>query len=192
MIPFLLSKVAELGHAVFTTGDYNLNIIGIRSPTRVANSFDDELCVIYKTGGVWTAESFEVTTDPGTPYLIKPINGAGAAVIAPGQYRGAYLIAKHRGQYDALCQVGGPVDVYRDDNRDNNLDLDPTTIQRGMFGINIHKRSGNGDAVNGASAGCTVFRYDSEFFVFMDLCRSQVNERGFSTFTYTVVNYEDL
>jgi hypothetical protein len=192
MIPFLLSKVAELGHAVFTAGDYNLNIIGIRSPTRVANAFNDELCVIYKTGGVWTSDSFEVTTDPGTPYLLKPINVAGAAVIAPGQYRGAYRIAKHRGQYDALCQVGGPVDVYRDDNRDNNLDLDPTTIQRGMFGISIHKRAGNGDAVNGASAGCTVFRHDSEFFVFMDLCRAQVNERGFSTFTYTVVNYEDL
>lgn len=193
MTPFFLKKVESLGYAVFTNGDYNLNIIGIRSPTRVANAFDDELCVVYKLGGVWQCESFEVTTDPGSPYLLKPLaNTKGTAIIAPGQNRGAYRIAKHRGKYDALCQVAGPVTVYRDNNRDNVLDLDESTKQTGMFGINIHKRDGDSDSVNGASAGCTVFRYSSEFYRFMDLCRSQVSERGFETFSYTVVNYEQI
>ena len=154
-LPPILQAVQSKGFKVFTDGDYNLNITGIRSPERVANAFDDRLCVTYKLNDMWNTETFEITTDPGSPYLLKPINNYGCAILVPGQYRGAYSIGKHRGQYLALIQTG-KVKVFRDNDRDNILDMDPETIQDGYFGINIHKRSGESDTVNGAS----VYRRD--------------------------------
>jgi len=188
-LPPILQAVQSKGYKVFTDGDYNLNITGIRSPERVANAFDDRLCVTYKLNDMWVTETFEITTDPGSPYLLKPINNYGCAILVPGQYRGAYSIGKHRGQYLALVQ-SGKVKVYRDNDRDNILDLDPETIQEGYFGINIHKRSGESDTVNGASAGCQVFRYEHEFNRMMYLAQKQVSERGFKTFTYTLLEEE--
>ena len=188
-LPPILQLVESQDYAVFTSGDYNLNITGIRSPERVANSFDDRLCVTYKVNGMWVTEPFEITTDPGSPYLLKPINDYGCAVLCPGQYRGAYSIGKHRGQYLALVQTS-KVKVFRDNNRDNVLDMNPESTQEGYFGINIHKRSGEADSVNGASAGCQVFRYEKEFDRFMYLAGKQVSERGFKTFTYTLLEEE--
>ena len=185
-LPPILQAVQSKGHKVFTDGDYNLNITGIRSPERVANAFDDRLCVTYKLNDMWVTETFEITTDPGSPYLLKPINNYGCAILVAGQYRGAYSIGKHRGQYLALVQ-SGKVKVYRDNDRDNILDMDPETIQDGYFGINIHKRSGESDTVNGASAGCQVFRYEHEFNRMMYLAQKQVSERGWRTFTYTLL-----
>ena len=189
-LPPILQAVQSKGFAVFTNGDYNLNITGIRSPERVANAFDDRLCVSYKLNDMWITETFEITTDPGSPYLLKPLaNTSGTAILVPGQYRGAYSIGKHRGQYLALVQTG-KVKVYRDSNRDNILDMDPETIQDGYFGINIHKRDGTSDTVNGASAGCQVFRYEHEFNRMMYLAEKQVSERGWKTFTYTLLEEE--
>ena len=188
-LPPILQAVQAKGYAVFTNGDWNLNITGIRSPQRVANAFDDRLCVTYKVNDIWTTETYEITSDPGSPYLLRPINNYGCAVLAPGQWRGCYTIGKHRGQYLALVQ-SGKVKVYRDNNRDNILDMDPETIQDGYFGINIHKRSGESDSVNGASAGCQVFRYAKEFDRMMYLAGKQVSERGWKTFTYTLLEEE--
>jgi len=186
-LPPILQAVQSKGYKVFTDGDYNLNITGIRSPERVANAFDDRLCVTYKLNDMWNTETFEITTDPGSPYLLKPLaNTSGTAILVAGQYRGAYSIGKHRGQYLALVQ-SGKVKVYRDNDRDNILDMDPETIQDGYFGINIHKRSGDSDTVNGASAGCQVFRYEHEFNRMMYLAQKQVSERGWKTFTYTLL-----
>ena len=185
-LPPILQAVQSKGYKVFTDGDYNLNITGIRSPERVANAFDDRLCVTYKLNDMWVTETFEITTDPGSPYLLKPINNYGCAILAPGQWRGCYSIGKHRGQYLALVQTS-KVKVFRDNDRDNILDMDPETIQEGYFGINIHKRSGESDTVNGASAGCQVFRYEHEFNRMMYLAQKQVSERGWRTFTYTLL-----
>jgi len=185
-LPPILQAVEAKGYAVFTNGDYNLNITGIRSPERVANAFDDRLCVTYKLNDMWVTETFEITTDPGSPYLLKPINNYGCAILAPGQWRGCYSIGKHRGLYLALVQ-SGKVKVFRDNDRDNILDMNPETIQEGYFGINIHKRSGESDTVNGASAGCQVFRYEHEFNRMMYLAGKQVSERGWKTFTYTLL-----
>lgn len=189
-LPVILQIVEAQGYAVFTRGDYNLNITGIRSPTRVANAFDDRLIVSYKLDNIWISETFEITSDPGSPYLVNPINNAGCAVLKEGQWRGCYTIGLHRGKYQALVQ-SGKVQVYRDNNRDNIIDMNPGSVQEGYFGINIHKRDGDSDTVNGASAGCQVFRYETEFDRFMTLCNRQVAVRGFKTFTYTLLNEPD-
>jgi hypothetical protein len=191
MIPPILTTIASLGYKVYTKGDWNLNLFAIRSVVRDANSFDDLIGCAYKEGGLWKVEWWECTTDPGTPFLTQPINSAGAAVLAPGQNVGAFRIANHRGQYPALCQTG-PVTVYRDDNRDNVIDMTPGTTQTGYFGINIHKRAGTDDSVDGASAGCQVFRYEAAFDRMMWLARKQTSERGWKTYTYTLMNEGEM
>ena len=188
MKPPILIKLESLGHNVFTNGDWNLNLFGIRNAKREANAFDDLLGCSYKEDGLWRVEWWEATTDPGDTYLEGPTNVSGCAILKPGQYAGAYKIAKHRGQYDALCQTGGEVSVYRDSNRDDVLNMSESSVQTGWFGINIHKRSGTDDTVDGASAGCQVFRYENAFDRMMYLARKQQSERGWDTFTYTLID----
>tara|TARA_R100001594_G_scaffold121276_1_gene157090 strand:+ start:729 stop:1322 length:594 start_codon:yes stop_codon:yes gene_type:complete len=187
MIPPLLEYVRSLGHAVFTEGDYNLNIIGVRAASRDSDEFDDMMACIYKRQGRWMANYWPITTDPGRKLLEKPINKKGAAILKPGQYRGAYRIDNHKGEYPALCQRG-PVTVYRDDNKDNILDMNEDNIQEGLFGINIHKRRSKGEKIRASSAGCQVFKHEEDFSDLMRLAFVQQGVKGWDTFTYTLVD----
>ena len=184
MLPFLLQAVKSLGHAVFTRGDYNLNIIGIRNPAPVHNSFDDLICVVYKVDGQWITKSWPATTDPGTYYLENPMNVSGTAIMVPGQYRGSHKLGMHRGQYEALVQTGGKVKVWRDNNRDEILNYEDDEVD-GFFGINIHRASSRGASpeVNKWSAGCQVFQDPVHYEEFIDLCILQDG----NSFTYTLI-----
>ena len=188
MMPPVLEHMKSLGHAVFSEGDYNLNIFGIRGPSRDSDEFDDLLGCVYKMDGMWFAEYWPITTDPGRRLLERPINKKGAAILCPGQYRGAYVIAKHKGEYDALCQKGAEVTVYRDDNKDNILDMDESNKQPGWFGINIHERRGNRQKVHASSGGCQVFERFELFDRFMWLAQQQVDGGLGDTFTYTLLD----
>ena len=195
-LPILLQYVQSKGHAVFTKGTYNLNIIGIRSASHAANKFDDRICVVYKDKDGWITRTWEATTDPGQYWLDHPMTPTGTAIMVPGQYRGVYKIGKHRGQYDALVQRGGRVKIYRDNNKDEILDHDPESITEGYYGINIHRsstrESGSKD-VERWSAGCQVFAKPGKdgFAGFMDLCKKSKDMWG-ETFTYTLIEEPDL
>ena len=182
----------KLGYAYFTNGNYNLNIIGIRTKgDKVTNLFDDYLIIIYRNGqGRWTRKFYSITTDPGSTFMKNPSNPKGTAILVPGQYRGAWMIAKHRGKYNALCQRKS-VKVYRDNNKDNIYDFKPETIDNGVFGINIHKAGNASKRVDNWSAGCQVFANDADFANFMEFCKKQKDIYG-NTFTYTLLNEEDL
>ena len=172
---------------------FNLNIVGIRSPISDANDFDDRMIVVYRDDALeWVCDAFVITTDPGKKYLNRPINVAGAAILCPGQYRGVYEIAKHRGQYDALCQRGGKVKVWRDNNKDDTLDHD-VDVDDGWFGINIHRAHPlrELEKVNGYSAGCQVFSSPSQFRDFMQLAKRSEHIFG-NSFTYTLIDLADL
>jgi len=188
MLPPVLEHMKAQGHAVFEDGDYNLNLFGIRSPSRDSDEFDDAFGCAYKKKGAWIVEYWPITTDPGKKLLEKPINKKGAAILCPGQYRGVYRIDKHSRKYLALCQRDGPVTVYRDDNKDSILDMDESNKQTGMFGINIHKRNGRGTKVRASSAGCQVFKEVDDFMRLMILASTQVEKRGWDTFTYTLLD----
>ena len=54
----------------FEAGNFNVNLIGIRSNNRVANSFDDTLLCIYKDKDIWQWKEYKITTDAGN-YLLK-------------------------------------------------------------------------------------------------------------------------
>ena len=131
--------LTKKGYSFFEKGNYNLNIIGIRSDIKVANSFDDTLLCLYRADDKWVWNEYTITTDSGLYWLKNPMNNKGTALLVPNQYKSVYRLDKHRGKYTALCQRNGKVEVYRDNDKDMILDYDPNTIDVGFFGINIHR-----------------------------------------------------
>ena len=136
---------------------------------------------------------FPCTTLPGKKAMEHPVNIVGTAILKEGQYRGCWKIGYHKGKYKALVQ-NAPLTVYRDGNKDDKFDLKPTCIDKGIFGINIHK-AGNLDAgstlVDGWSYGCQVFKKAIDFASFMRLVEKSARLYG-DKFTYTLINEDDL
>ena len=171
--------------------DYNLNIVGIRSKNQTVNEFNDYIGAFYETeDGKWRSKFWKATTDPGTYYLLNPMNVTGTAVLVPNQYRSSFKVGYHQGRYKALVQCKS-VDVYRDNNRDSNLDFDRSSIERGMFGINIHRASTNTKRVDKWSAGCQVFANLKDFNEFMQLVEASSRVWG-SRFTYTLLDGKEM
>lgn len=195
LISTQMEAVCErLGYAFFTRGDYNLNIIGVRHSRGSADKFDDLILLIYKLEGRWVADSYVATTEPGTSILQRPIVQGGTAILVPGQYRGVYKIDTHGGKrkYTALCQRGGQVRIWRDDNRDSTPDyVGPE--HEGFYGINIHRQWGSDEReyTGGVSAGCQVFQSSVDFYEFMDTCNKAADKWG-NSFTYTLIHQDDF
>jgi len=187
------AAVKSKGYAFFEKGDYNLNIVGVRSSSGKADKFDDALNVIYKVGGDWVVDTYVITTEPGTSILSKPIVDKGAAILVPDQYRGCYVVGTHGGKrkYQALVQRKGKVKVWRDNNRDRTPDYGGP-IDEGMYGINIHRQWGPDDReyTGGVSAGCQVFQSSKDFYEFMETCNLSKDEWG-NGFTYTLLDERD-
>ena len=169
---------------------HDLNLVGIRNSSSGANQFDDWLCAFYWFDGIWNLFAFPGTTDPGTYYRENPLNLRGTAIMKAGQYRGAYRVGKHKG-YKALQQVGS-ITVYRDDNRDTELDTTGATEQ-GINAINIHRanRVRASTRVDKWSAGCQVMQDPDHFDFFMTLCDRAAQKFG-NSFTYTLLESEDI
>jgi|GEM_PF-656009 len=174
---------------IFLNENLQLNIIGIRNLDANADFFDDELVVIWKENNINNVKRYPVTTDPGKGYLQNVmINPKGTAILKAGQYRNAYKLGLHRGQYLALVQRNGPVTVYRDNNKNGSLDFMTGSTDTGFFGINIHKAGANSTNVNKWSAGCQVFKREVDFNEFINLCKKSESTLGAGTkFTYTLL-----
>jgi hypothetical protein len=175
----------------FESGDYNLNIIGIRNSdtgSKVTNVFDDLLTVSYKIGDVWHFKKWAATTDPGTKGVKEFHNAQGVARLVPGQYRGSHAIGLHQGKYEALKQAKA-VKVYRDANKD--MTYDTKLITEGIYGINIHKAGADSTYVENWSEGCQVFKKSAEFDEFMALVKKAATLHG-NSFTYTLLESKDL
>lgn len=100
----LFRAYAARGWKLFAEGDYNLNIIGIRADDRKSNTFNDLICLLYKTDGRWVLRKYAATTDPGLYYRQNPLNPRGTAILKDGYYRGAFGIGLHPGSTAALCR----------------------------------------------------------------------------------------
>lgn len=186
------SAMRQKGYVYFTGDkDYNLNIIGIRNSStgqQVTNLFDDLMTVSYKLGGNWIYKEWPITTDPGTRGVKRYQNKRGVARLIPGQYRSAYGIGYHKGQYEALTQIK-EVKVYRDANRD--MVFNENTTQEGLFGINIHKAGVDSRTVENWSEGCQVFKREKDFKEFMEICK-KASELYSNSFTYTLLESKDF
>jgi hypothetical protein len=188
MLAAIVSAIIGRTFEVYTR-PYELNIVGIRSDSTQANQFDDELHIFFKNNlGKWIHYLFAATTDPGTYWLQSPMHPQGTAILMQGQYRQAYQIGLHKGQYYALVQRE-PVTVLRDYDRNAILDFMNGRPDTGLFGINIHRASVNGTTkeVDKYSAGCQVFANSNDFNLFMQLCEQHRNLYG-NSFTYSLID----
>jgi hypothetical protein len=182
----LAAMVSGLGYAWFDSGDYNLNLVGVRGKSREPGKFDDRLHVAFRQCNQPVVLTFAVTTDPGEPHMRKPINPLGAAILKPGQYRRMWQIGMHQSRYRALVQRG-VCTVFRDNNRDAVLDDGPVQ-ETGYFGINLHHARDKGAtvSVDAWSAGCQVMADHEEFQLVMSLC-ALASQRYGNSFTYTLL-----
>ena len=191
MRPAILDTVEDLGHVVFESGPFNLNLIAVRSANSQAGKFDDRIHLVFRDGfGRWQDLALSCTTDPGLYWLKKLGRVQGTAILKAGQYRGAYRIGLHRRRYPALVQ-SKPVTVWRDNNRDSTLDHKPGTEESGLFGINIHHAGntdpdGVGDDVGAWSAGCTVIGDLDDWAIFWSIINRSAELYG-DRFTYTLI-----
>jgi hypothetical protein len=175
MKPELLKIMDELGFKTFT-GNYNLNLIGVRQDNPIPNRFNDEFYVIYEVGGEWTIHKFPFTSLAGTYWLNKPSRPQGTAILCHDkQYRSCWQLGLHRGKYEALVQTGGEMSVWRDNNKDDHADYD-CPVETGYFGINCHRASRDRQSVSvdRYSAGCQVLANPSHFRILMSLVKRQI------------------
>lgn len=186
------SVMKRKGYAYFDNGsDLNLNIIGIRNSevgNVVTNVFDDYLTISYRMKGSWVFRYWAITTDPGKKGVTNYHNRKGVARLMPGQYRGSHTIGFHKGQYQALVQKN-PLRIWRDPNRD--MIFNENLVERGIFGINIHKAMENTKCVEDWSEGCQVFKRNPDFLEFMRICNQAAVAQG-NSFTYTLLETKDF
>lgn len=186
------TAVKAKGYKWFTNDNYDVNIVGIRNAAtgkKVTNLFDDWITISFKVDGEWQFYIWNATTEPGKKGMLEGKAVGGVARLVPNQYRSAYQIDKHQGKYDALCQRGADVTVYRDGNDD--LMFDETKLDTGMFGINIHKAGQDSTWVENWSEGCQVFKRVKDFNEFMVICKKAAQIHG-NHFTYTLIESGDI
>lgn len=122
----------------------NLNIIGIRTQLIVPNVFNDLMIIGYiDAKGEKKIFSYTQTTLPGKFWLNKPTNPKGCAILIPGQYINGWIKGTHgkTRPHDALIQYGGPVNVFRDNDKDDVPEFEgpDVTVEKGVhIGLNIH------------------------------------------------------
>lgn len=188
----LRRAVKGLGYPFFDRGDYNLNLIGLRTHDNRSELFNDWFFVAFRQNDHEQLMAFQITTDPGVYYRKNPINVDGTAIMIPGHYPSLWSIGSHKGRYQALVQTG-PVKVWRDNNRDEAIDLNVPTADRGYFGINLHRANAHRAAttVGKWSAGCQVFANPDDFEFFMALTFRAAEEWG-EHFSYTLLTESDF
>jgi len=176
----------------FFTGSWNINLFGIRTPDSSPESFNDLIGVIYQDEHkVYHCKLFKATTELGVKYLKNPVNGLGAGIIAEGQYPSVWKYAKHWGKfkYPMLRQVS-TFKVYRDNNKDDVIDLDAETLENNTNGgFQLHKAYHNSYAtkIGGISAGCQVIQDPWEYEYLMAILNQSIKVTGYDRFTYTLI-----
>lgn len=156
------------------------HLVGVRSRANVPNRFDDLVGVVKDDEVYW----FTATTNAGRHWLLNLMNPKGTAMVVPNQYKNSWVLGYHKGQYKALTQYA-PIDVYRDSNKNEIAEV-TTNIERGIFGINIHRANPNAIStlVEKWSAGCQVLNNPQEFAQLISMCEASGNK----FFTYTLFN----
>jgi hypothetical protein len=190
------SCVIKKGYVWFedeSNKNFDVNIVGVRNTTKgnaVTNLFDDTLTISYKQKGIWQFKTYPITTEAGNKGVQHYHNPKGIATLIPNQYRSSHCIGLHKGQYKALVQKN-VMSVYRDTNK--NLKLDMFIIDKGLFGINIHRSNPKTEStyVENWSEGCQVFKKLVDFNNFMDICIKAKEIHG-NSFTYTLIETKDI
>lgn len=132
------ASVKSKGYVWF---ENELNIVGIRTKDTTTNVFNDFITFTYKdkVSGQWKFIGFNATTDPGLYWLENPGRVSGTGIMKEGQYLRIWKWDMGHNGYKQFLQLGGPVKCYRDNNRDNYLNMDLSKVEEGYFGCNLHR-----------------------------------------------------
>lgn len=166
---------------------YSMNIYGVRNKHNKPNVFNDILGVVYNNGHTTINAQFPATLDPGTHWLINPMDRGGAAAIFPGQYPGVWQLGKFKGT-DALLQIK-PIKVYRDNNRDAYFDYLIESFTEGNYGIFLHQHFQNrevAETIDLSSAGCVVPQTIRDWDYFFKLIKMQVLVGRGNVYSFTL------
>jgi hypothetical protein len=162
------------------------------------NEWNDlRLVIQIKNGKPVIVGSWDATTEPGFFFTFHPMNPAGAARIAFGQYK-AWRVgthtAKKKSAHEALVQCD-VITVHRDFNKDMKRTEDKTDVGSG-FAVNQHQGfnmpPGN---IGKGSAGCLVGRTNKGHQEFMALAKTDPRYKEAShgyKFMTTVIAGDDL
>lgn len=185
----------DIVRAAFTKKGYvwsdKFNLFGIRRANGKVNDFDDLLGYAAFFNGQWLFACYNATTEPGLDPLVSPQNRKGTAILKEGQYIDAYMIGLHQNKRDHRAFVQAkPLPVFRDSNKTASIELDPKSLDKGIFGINIHRANVNSlsTKVGPWSAGCQVFQRPLGLEHALKLAAAT----GQKFFTYTLLNENDL
>lgn len=147
--------MSEQDMKIFIT-PYDCTLGWIRTVDNKSGKFNDWIFMSHPTvsGGI-NSIIIPGTVDAGLYYRKHPMNIDGTAIIQHGkQFRGAFTYMEkggHNGQ-EAFRQTG-PLDYWRDINRDEYLDF--VNPQEGeVFNTNGHDMGTLGNNVGKWSAGC--------------------------------------
>lgn len=144
-----------------------------------SNKFNDaRILIALDTTGRPSITSWVATCEPGKFYTENPLDPAGAARIALGQYK-AWAVGIHKegapSAHEALLQVA-KITVCRDANKDYQREHDAQVF--GMYGINQHWGYDlPQDDIGEASAGCLVGRTKDGHRDFMRLLKEDARYR---------------
>ena len=140
-------------------------ILGVRSSADLPNKFDDKFYIYEGTRFITVMSG---TTNPGLSILkggFERFNKLGGAIVKADEcYYNLWLYGLHRGRMPALKQLGAPIIVYRDGNKNNKAEELGDPI-KGWYGINFHTNTYDFSAknlkikksdINNWSAGCMV------------------------------------
>lgn len=179
--------ILKRGMEFFEGNNYDLNLVGIRTKDNTADTFNDFICVLYKINGTECINVFPATTDPGVYYRENPINVLGTGILCEGQHKGLFKRGLHKGK-PALVQVS-PCRAYRDRDKDKVLEFDPKTIQKGMYGCDMHRANeGRKTTIVGKwSAMCQVPADSVDEDKILNLYDKQVSNGNGDTLTYTLL-----
>lgn len=194
----LIASYEKLGYPVFTQGAYNINLFGILANGGNPNRYNDFIGLFFHERGSsftpdnWRFHLFPATLNPGLPFLLSPMDGGGAAIICEGYYRGLWEISTFKGT--PCLRQRTPVKIYRDNNRDDKLDLNPKTTTEGFYGLLMHEHfqtKDRAEIVANSSAGCHVPQRRSDMQTIMKICNLGVVQWG-NKISYGVLNEKQI
>lgn len=194
----IVNTYANKGYPLFTEGDYNLNVFGIRTNEDISDRFNDVIGLLFKEHGAWVLKTYHATVDPGVYARKHPMNKNGTAIICEGYYKGAYSIGLHQGKYKALKQVK-PLKYDRMQANPEGKIVRSGNYTTEIAGTNIHRATAN---VNGVSTyissansswsyGCCVIASNRDFKEFMSYADKAAEIYG-NSFSFALFGEKDL
>ena len=191
----LLTRVKALkGFKGYPMGRW---ILGVRSSADLPNKFDDKF---YFYEGTRFITVMTGTTNPGLTILkggFQRFNKLGGAVVKADEwYYNLWIYGLHRGKMPALKQLGAPIKVYRDGNKNNKAEELGDPI-KGWYGINFHTNTYDFSArslkikksdINNWSAGCMVPNEREKYALQMDFFKEALRTGAQKYVTYVLIN----